>query len=178
MKHALRRASRRLHPMAWLALCAVLAAPPAFAQWKWRDKSGQVHVSDLPPPAGVSDDSILQRPSAARPIAPSAAAPAASAASSAVPAAAASTPSKLEAEAQARKRKTEDEEKAKQKAADEKNAAARAENCTNAKRHLASLQSGVRLARMNDKGEREYLDDKTRAEETQAAQRVVSNDCK
>jgi hypothetical protein len=162
--------------MAWLALCAVLAAPPAYAQWKWRDKSGQVHMSDVPPPAGVPDESILQRPSAARPIAPSAAVPAASAASAA-PGSAVSTPSKLEAEAQARKRKTEDEEKAKQKAADEKNAAARAENCDRAKRHLASLESGVRLARLNDKGEREYLDDKARADEAQAARRVVSSDC-
>jgi hypothetical protein len=47
-----------------------------------------------------------------------------------------------------------------------------------AKRHLATLESGQRIARINDKGEREIIDDKVRAEEMQAARKVASSDCK
>jgi hypothetical protein len=32
---------------------------PALAQWKWRDSSGIVHYSDLPPPAGTPAQAIL-----------------------------------------------------------------------------------------------------------------------
>ena len=37
-------------------------ALPAEAQWKWRDKSGHVQYSDLPPPAGTADQDILAAP--------------------------------------------------------------------------------------------------------------------
>ena len=51
----------------WLAATlTVLAAPPAFAQWKWKDAQGRVTVSDLPPPRSVPDKDILQRPEAQR----------------------------------------------------------------------------------------------------------------
>jgi hypothetical protein len=43
---------------------------------------------------------------------------------------------------------------------------------------LRSLDSGMRLARVNDRGEREILDDKQRAEETQRARSVVASDCR
>ena len=44
------------------ALVGGLAALPAQAQWKWRDKSGQTQYSDLAPPAGTPEADILQRP--------------------------------------------------------------------------------------------------------------------
>jgi hypothetical protein len=34
------------------------------------------------------------------------------------------------------------------------------------------------MARTNDKGEREILDDKARAEEAQRARKIVASDCK
>ena len=47
-----------------VAVAASIVALPSEAQWKWRDKSGHVQYSDLPPPAGTSDQDILARPSA------------------------------------------------------------------------------------------------------------------
>jgi hypothetical protein len=39
------------------------------------------------------------------------------------------------------------------------------------------LQSGVRMARANDKGEREFLDDKARADEIARTQQLISANC-
>jgi flagellar biosynthesis/type III secretory pathway protein FliH len=155
-------------------LCAALvAALPAHAQWKWKDASGQVHISDRPPPADVPDASILQRPAAPvlRRAAP--ATPAASPASGA-PAAKPRTDPELES----RLKKAEDEIKAKAKAEEERVAASRAENCQRARQQLAALESGMRVARMNDKGEREYLDDAQRAAEVQRARQLIASECR
>lgn len=167
-----------LHTAAWLAVLAALslASSPAEAQWKWRDKDGRITVSDRPPPRDVPDRDILSKPVEPR----RAAAPqaAASAASGAEAAAQPGAPSAMEREVQARKKAAEQEQAAKAKAEEDKLAAQRAENCRNARGHLAALESGQRIARTNDKGEREVLDDKGRADEMRRAREVVSSDCR
>jgi len=40
------------------------------------------------------------------------------------------------------------------------------------------LDSGIRMARMNDKGEREILDDAARAAELERTQAIIQSDCK
>lgn len=167
------RALRAL-PCLALALAISLALSlPAQAQWKWRDKDGQVNVSDRPPPNEVPEKDILARPlqQSRRAAAPAAAASAASAAASAAPTA-------LEREVQARKRQAEQEEAAKNKAEEERIAAAKAQNCRNARSQIAGLESGQRIARVNEKGEREVLDDKGRAEEMRRAREVANSDCR
>ena len=161
---------RLLSLLCGLSLLA-LAALPVQAQWKWKDKLGQVHVSDIPPPREVQDKDILQRPPAAgkRATAP---APAAS-----VAAATASRPA-TDPELEARRAKAEAEQKAKTKAEEEKLAVQRAENCQRARQHQATLQTGQRIARLNAQGEREILDDKARAVELDAARRVIDSDCR
>ena len=125
-------------------------------------------ISDTPPPSGIPEKDVLQRPTPRRAVA---AAPAASA-----PAA---TPvSALESEVEARKRKAEEDQKAKEKALEAEDAAKRADNCARAKAHLRALDDGLRIARVNEKGEREILDDKGRAAETQRARAVIASDCK
>jgi hypothetical protein len=170
----------RSHPARATVLLAILAgvamlAAPASAQWQWRDGNKQLHVSDVPPPPDIPDKDILKRP-----VVNPAPAPArvATAPASAPTAASAPGNNKLEAEAEARKAKADQEAKAKQKAAEEANATARAENCTQAKRQLATVDSGVRIARTNANGEREILDDKGRAEEAERARKVIASDCK
>jgi hypothetical protein len=161
-----------------VALCVALLgatlALPAAAQWKWRDKGGHIQYSDLPPPSGVADQDILQRPNASQrrtapaPVAPSAQASAASAA-----------PLKtVDPELEAKRRKAEQEVEAKNKAAEEKLAALRAENCARAKNYLRTLDEGVRIARSNEKGEREILDEKGRADETRRTRELIASDCK
>ena len=156
-----------------------LAAAPAQAQWKWKDARGQVHASDLPPPREVLDKDILQRPSPAAKSAAGVAASASGAASAAsAVGAAASRASTTDPELEARKAKAEAEQKSKAKLEEDKLAAQRRENCQRARQHLASLESGQRIARLNAQGEREILDDKARADESAAARRVIEADCR
>ncbi len=156
------------------ALLGLTLALPAAAQWKWRDPHGQTQYSDLPPPPGIPEKDILQRPgtgSAARRAA--AAVPASAASAAALPAARASDP-----ELEARRKKAEDEAAAKKKAEDDKVAAARAENCKRAQAQMRTLDSGIRIARVNAKGEREILDDDARAAETRRTQGLIASECK
>jgi len=57
-------------------------------------------------------------------------------------------------------------------------AAQRRENCGRARAHLASLESGHRIARTNEKGEREILDDRGRADEMRRTREVIASDCR
>jgi type IV secretory pathway VirB10-like protein len=150
-----------------MACCLVL---PAQAQWKWRDKDGRITASDLPPPRDVLDKDIIDRPAEVRrpPARP------ASAASAPRPA----VKGPLEREVDARRLATEQQQAAKAKVEDERLRSQRAENCRRARSHLAALESGQRIARMNDKGEREVIDDRTRADEQRQAREVIASDCR
>ncbi|HEX6704264.1 MAG TPA: DUF4124 domain-containing protein [Albitalea sp.] len=160
----------RLSVVVLSALLGAAIAFPAAAQWKWRDKGGQIQYSDLPPPTGVAEQDILQRPQSAqrRAGAPVAAA---SAASGAV------AGKMIEPELEAKQRKAEQEQAAKTKAEQDKVAAQRAENCARAKSYMRTLDDGMRISRVNDKGEREILDDKARAEEAKRTREVMAADC-
>jgi type IV secretory pathway VirB10-like protein len=156
--------------------CALLCVGAATAQsvtWKYRDAQGRIVVSDLPPPAGVQDKDIIERPTAVvrRPAAPTQPAAASAPANAALA-------QRNDPELEARRKKATDEQETKQKVQQEKDNAQRAENCSRAKSHLAALGDGLRIARTNDKGEREILDDKGRAEEMQRARQVIASDCK
>jgi hypothetical protein len=170
----MRRSSafRRHRPLGGLllAVLALMLALPADAQWRWRDASGRVTASDLPPPREIPEKDILQRPGGARAQAP--AAPAATASAAPAPASA------VDKELEARKKAADQQQQAKAKAEEQRLAAVRAENCSRARSHLANLESGQRLARLNDKGEREYLDDKTRADEARRAREIIASDCR
>jgi hypothetical protein len=166
-----------------VALCcsitawAQTAAPPQA--WKWRDASGQIVVSDTPPPLSVPDKNILERPTVQRTRATALAAPAAPAASSAPPPKAVMDNSpRVDPELEARRKAAAAEQSAQQKADEQRAAAVRAENCQRARGQLAALADGQRMARTNEKGEREVLDDKGRADEMQRARAVIASDCK
>jgi hypothetical protein len=159
------------------AVLGLTLALPAAAQWKWRDAHGQTQYSDLPPPPGTPEKDILQRPGGAaaarRAAAASAAAPASAASAAPLAATRASDP-----ELEAKRKQAEQEAAAKKKAEDDKIAAARADNCKRAQAQLRTLDSGIRIARVNEKGEREIIDDTARAAETKRTQGVIASDCK
>jgi hypothetical protein len=168
--------------LAALLLISLWAAQ-AHAQWKWRDKDGRVTVSDRPPPRDVADKDILGRPAAEmRRVSVEASAAAASAAASAATSAgtgaAPVAKAPLDRELEARRKATETEAAAKAKADEEKQAARRADNCKRARSQMATLDSGQRMARVNDKGEREVLDDSARAEETRRAREIIASECR
>ena len=160
---------------ALLGLAMLCTAAQAQAQWTWRDKDGRVTASDLPPPREIPDKDILSRPQA-RP-APARPAAAASAASASAPAQAAQA-APVDRELEARKKAAEAEKNAKAKADEDKQGQQRADNCRRARAQVLALENGQRIARVNDKGEREVLDDKGRAEETRRARDVIASDCR
>jgi len=162
------------------AALLVLVSLPAEAQWKWKDKGGRIQYSDLPPPADTPEGDILSRPTTTR-RAPNVigASPTASAASGAsAPTLAVARPApKVDPELEAKMKKAEADAAAKKKADEEKIAAAKSENCNRARDQLRTFDSGVRVFRVNAKGEREYVDDKQRADETKHARDVIAADC-
>lgn len=164
---------------ALLVLLMIGVVPTAMAQWKWRDASGKVQYSDLPPPHGTLEKDILQRPPNARPavvVRPLASgAPAAEAA----PAASAPrAPTRAEAEQEARKKAADAESAKRQKEEDRKQAELRAENCRRATAQLKLLEDGVRLTRRNEAGENIPLDDRMRADEIRNTRSVIAAECK
>ena len=173
--------------MAVLTATLLTLPTAANAQWRWRDKTGQINASDRPPPRDVPDKDILSRPNtpdARRAgLLPAAAGAADASASAAAPTApnapaASAPPTALEREVQARKKSADEDKANKSRAEEERVAQARAENCRSARNQLTALESGQRIARSNDKGEREVLDDKGRAEEMRRAREVISSECR
>ncbi|MEP6874559.1 MAG: DUF4124 domain-containing protein [Burkholderiales bacterium] len=165
-----------MHRWTLVVLSAVLGATlalPAAAQWKWRDASGHTQYSDTPPPPNVAEKDILQRPQAAM-SSSRRAAPPASAASDAP----ALAPKTADTELDTKRKQAEQEAADKKKAADAKTAAAHADNCARAKAQLRALEAGGRMSRTNEKGEREFLDDKTRAQETTRTRDAMTSECK
>lgn len=169
---------RRLAGLSLAAVSCLLLSAPAEAQWKWRDSRGQIHISDVPPPRDIADKDVLQRAEiGARKPAP----PSAAAASAAAPAAAPATaPGKapVDAELEDRKRKAEQEQAARAKADEKRAAATRADNCARAREQLATLDSGMRIARVRADGEREILDDNARAVEARRAREIMASECR
>ena len=148
-------------------------ALPAVAQWKWRDKSGNTQYSDRPPPPGVTEQEILQRPRQALPAAAPASAPNAAASGSPVVASRAAEP-----ELEAKRKKAEQDEAQKKKAEESRQTAANAEACSRTQANLRTLDSGVRLTRTNGKGETEYYDDATRAAESRRLRDIIATSCR
>lgn len=165
----------RWTPIVLAILLGPMALLPAAAQWKWVDKNRHVQYSDLPPPAGTAEQDILRRPDTAQRRAPLIQPAAPASAASGAPAL---VPRSVEPELEARRRKAEQDEASVKIVEAERQAAAKAENCTRARAQLRTLDSGVRVARSNSTGEREILDDAARAAETRRTREVISADCK
>lgn len=165
-----------LRSLAALLICTGLASA-AYAQWQWIDNSGRKVFSDTAPPAGTPDKNILKRPAggATRSAAP--AAPSATPTPTAPAAEAPAQPSAADKELEARKKAAEAAEAQKEKEKAEQQARARAENCQRARQAKTTLDSGVRVATTNAKGEREIMDDTRRASETQRLQEIIRSDC-
>ncbi|MDL9997996.1 DUF4124 domain-containing protein [Variovorax sp. J22P240] len=151
----------------------------AHAQWQWVDKDNKKVFSDQAPPPDIPEKNILRKPGApskplsfSTPAAPTEPAPAAA------PAASSSKTAGVDKQLEEKTKKTEEAEKAKQAAETQKVAQAKAENCNRARQGKATMDSGMRVARINAQGEREIMDDNARAAEQQRLQSVIDADCK
>lgn len=142
-----------------LLVLLVFAGQTVFAQsiYSWKDASGQVHYSDTPPSDGKAR--TVRQPA----LAPTQTAPA--------------QESYVDKELAFRKRlaeKAETEEKARKDKADSEQ---RQRECTASKQHLAGLESGQRIVRFNEAGERIFMDDSERAAEIERTRKAVDRIC-
>lgn len=155
-----------------MALCVGVAHAQ---QYKWKDARGRTVYGDVPP-AGVKATPIGPVPAAP------AAAPAAPAAGTETAKAAGAKDAKpltpAEKEMEFRRRVKEAQEAAAKQAEKDKAERDRQENCELAREQERTLASGQRVARVDEKGERYYVNDAQRAQELAKARQSVSEWCK
>lgn len=160
-----------------VAACLLGISSWSAAQWQWIDKDGRKVFSDRAPPTDIAEKNILKRPGR------SAEAPSLDQTSS-VPESAASEPilpsskaSGIDKSLEAKKKQAAQAELDKRKAEQERVNKARAENCTRAKQAKLTFDSGARVGRTNAAGEREIMDDVSRASEVQRLEKIIAQDC-
>ena len=156
-----------------LAAAGLVAIPVAAQQlYKYIGPDGRVQYSDRPPPDGRKAEKVTG--GRVSTISPSSAA-----ASSGGEAAKATGPkSTAEQEQDFRKRRMEAEEKSRkdEKLAEEKRLNEQA--CSALRTQLGGVQSGARVARLTETGERVFLDDDGMQQEAQRLQREIAQTCK
>lgn len=160
--------------LATLALTAVSGLSQAEI-YKWKDKDGKVRYSDTPPPSNVKQEAIAGKkksvaPTGKEPLAPAAAVPTAATPKNSEPPA---NPEDLAAE----QRRNNAEVEKNNKLEKEAEAKRKAENCSAAKANMETYTQGGRVYKMNEKGEREYLDDEDFKAGREKAQQEINENC-
>ncbi len=142
--------------------------------YKWKDADGRIRYSDAPPQGKIPYDKVIGRKVAPAPATAPVSEGAESTAPAAKPAAAVSAADK---ELEAKKRKAEAENLKKKEQAKLDEAKLREENCKTAKSNMQNYKQGGRMYKINEKGEREYLDDKAISEGLDKANKEVEQWC-
>lgn len=130
-----------------LIILACLALPGLAQVYTWKDESGRTIMSDKPPPGKKK----IERPSADE--------------GAAAPAPAATAKPGIDPEIEKRKKEQADKKQAEKAQKDKIAADENKVACEQIQRNIASLESGTRIALVDDKGERYYMDDEKRASE-------------
>lgn len=165
-----------------LSAALLLVTTTASAQWMWVDKDGRKVFSDRAPPSDIPAKNVLRQPGMA-PRTQVEDSPAAKPSQAGVSSRGDATPTReggkgaLDKVVEERKRQAEAAAQQKQQAEEAKAASAKSENCARARQNLTTLQSGIRIAQVNEGGERSYLDDQARSAELARAQSTISSDC-
>ena len=171
----------RTLPVLLLALAAFAAATPASAQFKWRDSNGRIVYSDQPPPPSVPPSAILRAPGSAAAASDAAAAPAArgDAPAAAAPAGERAAPlTAADREMEFRKRRLERAEAEKKASEAQARAQQAATACEESRGEVRTLESGMRVASVDARGERVVADDAERTRRLESARRAVREFCK
>lgn len=181
--------SRGFAPLARAAAIAGIAALAGFAgqagaeTYIWKDANGKTIISDSPPPrAGKTparssgDDGKNSGYALPADKAEAAQGKSTQASSNGTPATAPKTMADKDLEFRKRQMENRDQEEKATKEAQDK--ARRQDECKRASEYLTALQNGQRIARFNDKGEREILDDAQRDSEIARSRQSVNELCK
>ena len=155
------------HLIFTLGIALTVTALNAGAQtYQWKDSSGRTVISDTPPPGSAKESSRTIGGKA----------PASNAPSTAKPAEAPKT--FAEKDMEFKKRQQEATEKADKEAKEKALAAEKRDNCDRAQKQVALLESGQRIATVDEKGERRVMEEAEKAKEIERARRAVSDSCK
>ncbi len=149
----------------FIVMMVLLSALPATSQaeiYKWKDKEGNTRYSDTPPPSNIQSKNIGVKKSAVpagkqplSPVTDSATAPLPVISKDNV----LEVPAKTAEDVAAEQRQQKAENEKNNKREKEIQAKLKAENCKAAKENYASYAQGGRVYKMNENGEREYMDD-------------------
>lgn len=148
----------------------LLAATSAQAQYRWKDENGRTVFGDRPPPGAVD----VRGGPAPQPMPRAAVRPAEETASPRADEAAPGTPSVRERlrERQAERTEAEAREKEKRQVAERQ-----ARGCEAGRASLRLLETGGRIATVDDKGERRFLEDDERLKQAAQLRADLARDC-
>jgi len=158
-----------MRPQALLfALLAVATAASGAGVYRWVDEKGVTHFSELPPPGQQAPKprkppEVPSQPQPASPASSDAGRPAGK--------------SWQEKDAEFRQRQIDRDAAARKQEQDEAAAKRLQRDCLIARKRLEDMQNANTVARLDDRGERVYLDDKARAAEIQRRQQEIEANC-
>ena len=156
-----------------IAACTlVLGSAAAHAQYSWIDAKGVRHFSDRPPPPSIPPHKILKAPG--RAALPAYAAPAEPAAAADAPAPAKGPRTLAQREEEYLVRNKLREEQEKKNLAEARRRRDLAEHCRDAQEMRAQVESGVRIAKFDAKGERSFMTDEERAAQLARVNRALA----
>jgi hypothetical protein len=144
-----------------LVLLAVLSGSVYAAPSKWVDEQGKVHYSDQPPKHDAKVEQLHFKDTGGTPPADN-------------PYGRKST---REMEEDFQRGKAARANEAKKEEQNRAVAEAKQANCTGARNNLRAMQQSARMFKMDENGERVYMDDSQRQQQLEAAQRAVSEYC-
>jgi hypothetical protein len=151
-----------------ISIAIAFAAGAAQAQIKcWTDAAGKRTCGDTPPP-GAKVTTVRTETSPAAPPAPAAKDAKGAPKGPLTPAQQEQDYRKRQADAQKAAAKADEEQK---------NAQAKADNCTRARNALRTLETGERIVTTDAKGERYYLNEAEIAKQTEVAREQVKQWC-
>ena len=155
-------------PALLFALLALAPAASGAGVYKWVDEKGVTHFSGLPPPGQQA--AKPQKPHEVQNQPP----PASPASGDAGRLAGKSWQEK---EAEFRQRQIDRDAAARKQEQDEASAKRLQRDCLIARKRLEDMQNANAVSRLDDRGERVYLDDKARATEIQRRRQEIEANC-
>ena len=141
-----------------IAVTALLIGTSASAGvCSWKDKDGKTVFSDKPPTGAVTNSTCSG--------------------SSAPSAASAAPKTTADKDLDFKKRQTDAQDKAAKDEKEQAEAADKKANCEKARQYLRTLESGERIGLRDDKGERYFMEDAQREQETAKTREFVKSNC-
>jgi type IV secretory pathway VirB10-like protein len=160
-----------------VAILLASCAGAALAQYVWLNEQGVKQYSDTPPPASVPNSKILKTPRGSVPASAPAKAAEEKIAEDDNAKKEKGPQTTAEKNADYNKRMLEKADKDKEAEQKAKLAADKKKGCEQASNYKRVLDSGERISRMDPSGERSYMSDEERAQETRNNNRVM-DECK